>query len=150
MKCRILFLLLAATLLATGVSQAAPPELKANPPALTQGMSVPILLYHRFGPTVVDGMTIKTSVFEEHLKYLQANGYHVIPLRALVNYYLKKGPAPAPKSVVIVEDDAHKSVYSDMLPLAKKYHVPVTVCLRGDADDDDVQLPGQASGFVGG
>ena len=127
MKCRILFLLLAATLLATGVSQAAPPELKANPPALTQGMSVPILLYHRFGPTVVDGMTIKTSVFEEHLKYLQANGYHVIPLRALVNYYLKKGPAPAPKSVVIVEDDAHKSVYSDMLPLAKKYHVPVTV-----------------------
>ena len=127
MKSRILLLLLAAMLATTTIAQAATPELKANPPALSQGLNVPILLYHRFGPTVADGMTIKTTVFEEHLKYLQANGYHVIPLRALVDYYLKKGPAPAAKSVVIVEDDAHKSVYSDMLPLAKKYNIPVTV-----------------------
>ena len=47
---------------------------------------------------------MKTSVFEEHLKYLKDNGYKVIPLRQLVNWYQKKGPAPAPKSVVIVED----------------------------------------------
>ena len=128
MKCRILILLLAAFLIAAAPgAQAAPPVLKANPPALTQEVNVPILLYHRFGPAVVDGMTIKTSVFEEHLKYLKANGYTVIPLRTLVNYYLKKGPAPAPKSVVIVEDDAHKSVYSDMFPLVKKYNVPVTI-----------------------
>jgi peptidoglycan/xylan/chitin deacetylase (PgdA/CDA1 family) len=127
MKCRMLLLLLAATLLMAPCTQAAPTEVKSNPPVVTQGLNVPILLYHRFGPAVVDGMTIKTSVFEEHLKYLKTNGYHVIPLRALVDYYQKKGPAPAPKSVVIVEDDAHKSVYSDMLPLAKKYNVPVTV-----------------------
>ncbi|HEY5973619.1 MAG TPA: polysaccharide deacetylase family protein, partial [Geobacteraceae bacterium] len=50
-----------------------------------------------------------------------------IPLRQLVDWYQKKGPAPAPKSVVIVEDDAHKTVFSDMFPLAKKYNVPVTV-----------------------
>jgi peptidoglycan/xylan/chitin deacetylase (PgdA/CDA1 family) len=90
-------------------------------------VDVPILLYHRFGPTVADGMTIKTTVFESHLKYLRENGYKVIPLRQLVDYYQKKGPAPAAKSVVIVEDDAHKTVYSDMFPLAKKYNVPVTV-----------------------
>ena len=96
-------------------------------------VNVPILLYHRFGPTVADGMTIKTPVFEEHLKYLRDNGYKVIPLRQLVNWYQKKGPAPAPKSVVIVEDDAHKSVYSDMFPLAKKYNVPVTVFIYPSA-----------------
>lgn len=95
--------------------------------AANQVPSVPILLYHRFGPTVADGMTITTPVFESHLKYLRDNGYKVIPLRQLVDYYMKKGPAPAPKSVVIVEDDAHKTVFSDMLPLAKKYNVPVTV-----------------------
>jgi peptidoglycan/xylan/chitin deacetylase (PgdA/CDA1 family) len=127
MKFRILLLLLAAALLAVPGAQAVTTVTKAAPPAVTQGVNVPILLYHRFGPAVVDGMTIKTSVFEEHLKYLRDNGYTVIPLRKLVDYYLKKGPAPAPKSVVIVEDDAHKSVYSDMLPLAKKYNVPVTV-----------------------
>jgi peptidoglycan/xylan/chitin deacetylase (PgdA/CDA1 family) len=95
--------------------------------ALADGPAVPILLYHRFGPAVVDGMTMKTTVFESHLKYLKDNGYKVIPLRQLVNWYLKKGPAPAPKSVVIVEDDAHKSVYTDMAPLVRKYNVPVTV-----------------------
>ena len=127
MKYRTVLLLLAAVLLFIHGAQAATPVMKANPPAITQGVNVPILLYHRFGPTVADGMTIKTSVFEEHLKFLKNNGYTVIPLRKLIDYYQKKGPAPAPKSVVIVEDDAHKSVFTDMLPLAKKYNVPVTV-----------------------
>lgn len=104
-----------------------------NAYAAPTDVKVPILLYHRFGPTVADGMTVKTTVFEEHLKYLRDNGYKVIPLRQLVNWYQKKGPAPAPKSVVIVEDDAHISVYTDMLPLAKKYNVPVTIFIYPSA-----------------
>lgn len=107
--------------------------LSPNSHAAQPDVKVPILLYHRFGSTVADGMTIKTSVFEEHLKYLRDNGYKVIPLRQLVNWYQKKGPAPAPKSVVIVEDDAHISVYTDMLPLAKKYNIPVTIFIYPSA-----------------
>ena len=133
MKSRILLLLLAAILMTAPCAQAASSQPKVTPPVASQGLSVPILLYHRFGPAVVDGMTIKTSVFEEHLKFLKANGYHVIPLRTLVDYYLKKGPAPAPKSVVIVADDGHKSVYSDMFPLVKKYNVPVTLFIYPSA-----------------
>ncbi|MDD2501851.1 MAG: polysaccharide deacetylase family protein [Geobacter sp.] len=95
--------------------------------AVAPDVSVPILLYHRFGPTVADGMTITTPVFESHMKYLYDNGYKVIPLRQLVQWYQGKGAAPAPKSVVIVEDDAHKTVYSDMLPIIKKYRYPVTI-----------------------
>ncbi|WP_298437608.1 polysaccharide deacetylase family protein [Geobacter sp.] len=130
MKIRLFPALALAALTLAVPSFAAKPEipvLRKNIPSVSQGLNVPILLYHRLGPTVADGMTIKTTVFEEHLKYLKENGYHVIPLRQVVDFYLKKGPAPAPKSVVIVEDDAHKSVYSDMLPLVKKYNVPVTV-----------------------
>ena len=127
MKSCILAVFLFAVLLCAIPAVAALPELKRDIPAMSQGVNVPILLYHRFGPTVADGMTITTPVFESHLKYLRDNGYKVIPLRQLVDYYLKKGPAPGAKSVVIVEDDAHKTVYSDMLPLAKKYNVPVTV-----------------------
>ena len=92
-----------------------------------ESFRVPILLYHRFGPTVADGMTVTTPVFESHMKYLHDNGYKVIPLRQLIDHYRGKAPAPGPKSVVIVEDDAHKSVYSDMLPIIRKYRYPVTV-----------------------
>jgi len=119
------FLLLLCLFVQPVFSAAAAPQSGAG--------GVPILLYHRFGPTVADGMTIKTSVFEEHLRYLRDNGYRVIPLRRLVDWYLKKGPPPPPKSVVIVADDGHKSVYSDMLPLVKKYNVPVTLFIYPSA-----------------
>ena len=133
MKYRLQLLVLLFFSLSISLSLAAPPEARKNQPAVSQDVRVPILLYHRFGPTVADGMTITTPVFESHLKYLRDNGYKVIPLRQLVDWYQKKGPAPAPKSVVIVEDDAHKSVYTDMLPLAKKYNVPVTVFIYPSA-----------------
>ena len=133
MKYRLQLLVLLFFSFFISLSHAAPTEAGKNQPAVSQEVRVPILLYHRFGPTVADGMTITTPVFESHLKYLRDNGYKVIPLRQLVDWYQKKGPAPAPKSVVIVEDDAHKSVYSDMLPLAKKYNVPVTVFIYPSA-----------------
>ncbi len=101
----------------------AAPARAASAPAV----SVPILLYHRLGPTVADGMTIKTTVFAAQMRYLHDHGYRVIPLRQLVLWYQGKGPAPAPGSVVIVEDDAHKSVYSEMLPIIRQYRYPVTV-----------------------
>jgi peptidoglycan/xylan/chitin deacetylase (PgdA/CDA1 family) len=104
-----------------------------SPLSAAQVKGTPILLYHRFGPTVADGMTMKTSVFESNLKYLRDNGYKVIPLSQLVSWKLKQGPPPPPKSVVIVEDDAHKSVYIDMLPLVKKYKVPVTIFIYPSA-----------------
>ncbi len=96
-------------------------------PVSAESFRVPILLYHRFGATVKDGMTITTPVFAAHLKYLHDNGYTVIPLRRLIDYYRGKGAVPPKKSVVIVEDDAHISVYTDMLPLIKQYNYPVTV-----------------------
>ena len=132
MKFRLcIFLLL--TVLTLSAAYPAPADPKKAAAVPVQGVNVPILLYHRFGPVVADGMTITTPVFESHLKYLRENGYTVIPLRRLVDWYLKKGPPPPAKSVVIVEDDAHKTVYSDMLPLAKKYNVPVTVFIYPSA-----------------
>lgn len=96
-------------------------------------VKVPILLYHRFGPAVADSMTVTTPVFESHLKYLREKGYTVIPLRQLVNYCRRQGPPPPPKSVVITVDDGHKSVYTDMLPLIKRYKLPVTLFIYPSA-----------------
>lgn len=79
-------------------------------------------------------MTVTIAVFESHLKYLRDNGYIVIPLRRLVDYYRGKWTAPMPpKAVVIVADDGHESVYKYMLPMVRKYHVPVTLFLYPSA-----------------
>ncbi len=96
-------------------------------------VAVPILLYHRFGPSVADSMTVRTQIFESHLNYLKENGYRVIPLRQLIDWQRGKGPAPAPKSVVIVADDGHRSVYEEMAPLVQKYQVPVTLFIYPSA-----------------
>jgi len=103
----------------------------------TEGCSqvkrVPILLYHRFGPVVVDSMTVTTAHLESQLKYIRDRGYTVIPLRQLVDHYLGKGVLVPSRSVVITVDDGHKSVYTDMFPLLKKYHIPATLFLYPSA-----------------
>jgi peptidoglycan/xylan/chitin deacetylase (PgdA/CDA1 family) len=72
-------------------------------------------------------MTVTTPVFESHLKYLQENGYRVIPLRELLGNYLKTGVPPDSRMVAMSADDAHISVYRHALPLVKKYRVPMTL-----------------------
>lgn len=99
----------------------------------SQGNGIPILLYHRFGPTVADGMTVTTEVFESHLAYLREKGYTIIPLRQLVDYYRNKSSVLPSRSVVIVADDGHKTVYTDMFPLIKRYKFPVTLFIYPSA-----------------
>lgn len=48
------------------------------------GTVASILVYHRFGPAASDAMTVRTSTFRHQLEYLQAYGYTVVPLRAVV------------------------------------------------------------------
>ncbi|HTN70036.1 MAG TPA: polysaccharide deacetylase family protein, partial [Methylomirabilota bacterium] len=92
-----------------------------------ENFSIPILVYHRLGPTVTDRMTVTVSLFESHLKYLRDNGYTVISLRQLVQYRLTGTPALPPRSVVITADDGHRSVYAHMLSLVRLYRIPVTL-----------------------
>jgi peptidoglycan/xylan/chitin deacetylase (PgdA/CDA1 family) len=99
----------------------------------SQAKGIPILLYHRFGPEVADSMTVTTTYFESQLKYFRDQGYTFIPLRQLVDYYLGKRGAIPPRTLVITADDGHKSVYTDMFPLLKKYHVPATLFLYPSA-----------------
>lgn len=102
-------------------------------PRIDSGAPPPILLYHRFGPTPADGMTVSTPVFISHLDYLKRNGYTVIPLRQLVDGVFGKGAPPPARSVAIVVDDGHISVYKEMLPLVKKYNIPVTLFIYPSA-----------------
>ncbi len=104
-------------------------------PASAQGPApgVPILVYHRFGPTVVDGMTVTTPVLEEQLAWLRDHDYRIVPLRSLVDA-LEDAASPLPAhAVAITTDDGHRSVHSEMLPLIRRYRFPVTLFIYPSA-----------------
>jgi len=76
--------------------------------------AVPVLVYHRFGPTVADSMTVRTATFEAQLAWIRYHDHHVIPLRALVDWLRGSGSPPPPRAVVLTADDGHRSVASEM------------------------------------
>jgi peptidoglycan/xylan/chitin deacetylase (PgdA/CDA1 family) len=88
---------------------------------------IPIFVYHRFGATGADSMTVTVALFEAHLKYLRDNGYQVIPLRNLVEHFLTGSPELPARATVITADDGHQSVYTRMFPIVRLYRVPVTL-----------------------
>jgi peptidoglycan/xylan/chitin deacetylase (PgdA/CDA1 family) len=92
-----------------------------------------ILVYHRFGPVAADSMTVRTATFRRHLQYLQQHDYRVVPLRALIAWRLHMGPSPPPRAVAITVDDGHRSVFTDMLPLVRDDHLPVTLFIYPSA-----------------
>lgn len=94
---------------------------------------VPILLYHRFGPVVADSMTVTTAVFEQQLAWLRDHDYRIIPLRALVDSVNNPPATLPPRAVVICADDGHKSVYTDMFPLVRRYGFPITLFIYPSA-----------------
>lgn len=90
-------------------------------------INIPILTYHNFEPVKTGIMTISTAKFEAQLQYIKDHGYTVIPLQDAVAYLQgKKKDLPA-KPVVITADDGRITVYQYMLPLIRKYKVPVTL-----------------------
>ena len=95
--------------------------------AAIEDPGVSILVYHRFGQAVTDAMTVRTSTFRWQLSYLREHHYAIIPLDTLTSYLLGHGPPPPPRSVVITADDGHQSVFTEMLPIVREYHVPVTL-----------------------
>lgn len=94
--------------------------------ALPAAAGAAILVYHRFGDTVADGMTTRTAVFAAQLAGLRAAGYAIVPLAAVVDGLAGRAPLPA-KAVAITVDDGHRTVYTELLPILRREHLPVTL-----------------------
>ena len=89
--------------------------------------AIPILLYHRFGAVVADSMTVTAAAFEQQLQIIRERHCEVMPVRRLVAYLRGGASPPQSCSVVITVDDAHRSVYTDLWPLVRRYAIPVTL-----------------------
>jgi peptidoglycan/xylan/chitin deacetylase (PgdA/CDA1 family) len=93
---------------------------------------IPILLYHRFHPTVPGPTTVTTPVFEEQLAWLAKHHYAIAPLRLVVDA-LRGRRQLEPQTVAITVDDGRRSQYTEMFPVIERYHVPVTLFVYTDA-----------------
>ena len=92
---------------------------------------VSILVYHRFEAEAHDSMAVTTPQFARQLQYLADHHHRVLPFRTVVTA-LQRGEALS-SGVVITVDDGHRSVYTDMLPLVRKYNIPVTLFIYPSA-----------------
>lgn len=123
--CVVFRLLLVSLLLTFGVQASA----TAN--EVTPRVSV--LVYHRFG-TVVPGMTtIRPTVFAEQLEWLKTHGIAVLPLHAVVDAITHKSAAISGPAVALTADDGHRSIYSEMYPLIRRYGFHVTLFIYPSA-----------------
>lgn len=102
-----------------------------------QMQAVPILCYHRFGPTLgkastgLGKMTVSAANFAAQLDWLARNDFHVIRLPQLLNYLEGREALPR-RTVVITIDDGYESVHRYAFPLLKKYGFPATVFMYTD------------------
>ncbi len=104
---------------------------RAASPTTAGGIS--ILVYHRFGPVVADNMTVRTAVFEQQLAWLRDNGYRIVPLRAAIDALHGAGERDLGRAVAITVDDGHRTVYTELFPLIKRYRFPVTLFIYPSA-----------------
>lgn len=94
---------------------------------------IPILVYHRFGPVVADSMTVTTPVFEQQLAWLRDHDYRIVPLRTAIDALRGAGEHNLGRAVTITVDDGHRTVYTELFPLIKRYRFPVTLFIYPSA-----------------
>ncbi|WP_286723572.1 polysaccharide deacetylase family protein, partial [Pelotomaculum sp. PtaB.Bin117] len=97
---------------------------------------IPVLVYHNFSrENICDRNRDLTSgaSFAGEMEYLHDNGYHVIPLKILINH-MQYGESLPEKAIVITFDDGYEGDYTVAYPILKKYNIPVTIFLIANKD----------------
>lgn len=123
---RRIFLRCCRRLLPAGLAIALLAPAGAAPPGAA------ILVYHRFGPSVADGMTTRSAVFEAQLRRLREEGYRIVPLATLLAGLAGRQALPA-GAVAITVDDGHRTVYTELLPIIRRERLPVALFIYPSA-----------------
>lgn len=95
-------------------------------PQLAQAQ-VAILCYHEIDHPK-DYFAVKKDMLEDHIQYLQKQGYHFVTLDEYLAYTDGKLMLPD-KSVMLTFDDGYLSFYTEVYPLLQKYHVPAMLAI---------------------
>jgi peptidoglycan/xylan/chitin deacetylase (PgdA/CDA1 family) len=92
---------------------------------------VPILCYHNLGPQTRGRLVMSASAFEEQMRYLKREGYHVITLKQFLEFTALRQQLPR-KTVVLTFDDGWKSFKEYAYPILKELGFPATLFIYTD------------------
>ncbi|MFQ5854962.1 MAG: polysaccharide deacetylase family protein [Anaerolineae bacterium] len=96
------------------------------PDGVVRDAHVPILMYHYISepPPGADkirrGLSVPSTSFEGHLRYLKDNGYHTISLHQLLLHLTRGEPLPE-RPIILTFDDGYRDNYENAFPLLEKY-----------------------------
>lgn len=93
--------------------------------------AVPILCYHRIGPSCQSALCVSEKAFRAQLDHLRDNDYRVITLEELHAFLSYERAIPL-RSVVITIDDGYRSAYDVAFPLLREYGYPATLFVTTD------------------
>lgn len=104
-----------------------------TPDGMARQARVPILMYHYLSdpPPGADkyrqDLSVSPALFEQHLAYLKAQGYHTITLYDLLDHLTRGAPLPpGDKPVILTFDDGYRDNYENALPLLQRYGFTAT------------------------
>ncbi|WP_196221186.1 polysaccharide deacetylase family protein [Sansalvadorimonas verongulae] len=93
-----------------------------------------ILQYHHIDKNTPASTSTTPELFAEHMKWLNDNGFQVVPLTVITDKLKRQEPLPD-KTVAITFDDAYVSIYKNALPVMEAYNFPFTIFINTQAVD---------------
>lgn len=91
---------------------------------------IPILLYHRIGPSVSQpgsmGLSISSGCFERQLRFLKERRFRIVDLDTALAMRSGRIP-PERRCVSITFDDGYLDTYTEAFPLLLRYNAAATV-----------------------
>lgn len=92
--------------------------------------TIPVLSYHHFSKTKREKLYVRADEFEQQMQFLADNGYRVITLEQLFEFF-ELGQVPK-NSVVITIDDGWSDFYHVAYPILQTYGYPATLFIQTD------------------
>jgi peptidoglycan/xylan/chitin deacetylase (PgdA/CDA1 family) len=104
-----------------------------NPAGVEAGgyQLVPILCYHNLDRQAKGRLVLAASSFEEQMRYLKREGYHVASLKEFVEFMSFKRQLPR-KSIVLTFDDGYRAFKEFAYPVLKELGYTATLFVYTD------------------
>lgn len=109
--------------------------LSAALPLSALANSAVILQYHHVSDKTPAITSISPEKFKQHMDYLKAEQFNIVPLPQLIKSIKNKQPIKD-KTVAITFDDAYINVFEHARPILKAYNWPYTVFVNSKFIDD--------------